>query len=124
QYHFEFLNLGYSAYLVFYDLCRQAFPGILERTVARMVSGIDVRVLRPDDELRRLARLALELGVGTPVKGAGGEEQLRAGLAGSEAGARWLADFDATKDPWFHFSYGSGLFHHHHRSWVDDMTLP
>ena len=124
QYHFEFLNLGYSAYLVFYDFCRQAFPDILERTVARMVSGIDVLVLRPDDELRRLARLALELGLGTPVKGACGEEQLRTRLAGSDAGERWLADFDATKDPWFHFSYGSGLFDHHHRSWVDDMMLP
>ena len=34
-------------------------------------------------------------------------------------GARWLADFDETKNPWFYFSYGNGLYHHH-RSWIDD----
>jgi pyruvate, water dikinase len=123
QYHFEFLSLGYGAYLVFYELCRKAFPGIAEQTIASMVSGIDVLVLRPDEELRRLARLALELGVAEPVKGASGEEELRATLAQSEAGARWLADFEQTKSPWFNFSYGSGTYHHH-RSWIDDATLP
>jgi pyruvate,water dikinase len=124
QYHFEFLNLGYGAYLVFYDLCRRAFPEIPEHAIAQMVSGIDVLVLRPDDELRRLARLALELGVGALVRDAVSEDELRAGLGGSDQGARWLADFEATKNPWFHFSYGSGAFSHRHRSWVDDTTLP
>jgi pyruvate,water dikinase len=123
QYHFELLNLGYGAYLVFYDLCRQTFPGIAEQTMAKMVSGIDVVLWRPDDELRRLARLALELAVATTVTAAQDENELRAGLAESEAGARWLADFDKTKNPWFYFSYGNGLYHHH-RSWIDDTTLP
>jgi pyruvate,water dikinase len=31
--------------------------------VARMVAGIDVIMYRPDDELRRLARLAVDCGV-------------------------------------------------------------
>lgn len=123
QYHFEFLNLGYGAYLLFYELCRQAFPGIADQTIAKMVSGIDSILWRPDDELKRLARLALELEVAGRVKAAGGEEELRALLAEGEAGARWLADFEETKDPWFYFSYGSGVYHHH-RSWIDDPTLP
>ena len=55
---------------------------------------------------------------------AGDEEGLRAALASSEAGAQWLADYEATKDPWFYFSYGTGVFYHHHRSWIDDPTLP
>ncbi len=62
QYHFELLNLGYGAYLDLYELCRQARPGIDDQTIAKMVSGIDVLLWRPDDELRRLARLAVELG--------------------------------------------------------------
>jgi pyruvate, water dikinase len=123
QYHFEFLNLGYGAYLVLYEFCRRAFPGIAEQTIAKMVSGIDVLVLRPDEELKRLARLALELVVGERVKAAGSEEELRAALVESEAGERWLADFEETKSPWFHFSYGNGLSHDH-RSWIDDATLP
>ena len=88
-----------------------------------MVSGIDVALLRPDEELKRLARLALELGVARAVKAAAGEEELRPALARQRGGRAWLADFDETKDPWFYFSYGNGLYHHH-RSWIDDTTLP
>jgi pyruvate, water dikinase len=123
QYHFELLNLGYAAYLVFFELCHWAFPDITDQTNARMVSGIDLLVLRPDEELKRLARLAVEHGVGAAVERAVDEPSLRAALAGSEPGALWLADFDATKDPWFRFSNGTGLYHHH-RSWVDDTRLP
>jgi pyruvate, water dikinase len=123
QYHFEFLNLGYGAYLAFYELCREVFPDIVDQIIARMVSGIEVVLLRPDAELRRLARRAVELGVAELVKAAAGEEELRAALARGEDGARWLADFDETKDPWFYFSYGNGCYSQH-RSWIDDTTLP
>ena len=124
QYHFEFLSLGYGAYFVFYEQCRQAFPEITDQTLAQMVSAIDVLVLRPDDELRRLARLAVELGVSEAVGRAVNERELVTALAGSDAGERWLADFEATKDPWFYFSCGTGVFHHHHRSWIDDTRFP
>jgi pyruvate,water dikinase len=123
HYHFEMLNLGYAAYVAFYEVCRRALPGIRDEAIARMVAGINLLVLRPDDELRRLARLALELGVGAAVKGVDGESGLRAALAGDEAGARWLANFESTKRPWFLFSYGNGLYSHH-RSWIDDPTMP
>jgi pyruvate,water dikinase len=121
--HVEFLNLAYGAYLVFYELCRQAFPDISDQTVARMVSGFDTLILRPEDELRRLARVAVELGVGHAVRSAGDEEELRRVMVGSDGAERWLADWETSKDPWFCFSYGNGLYHHH-RSWIDDPTLP
>jgi pyruvate,water dikinase len=124
QYHFEFLSLGYGAYFVFYEHCREAFPEISDQTIAKMVSGFDVLVLRPDDELRQLARRALELGVAEGVKRADREEELHRALEGSDAGDQWLADFEQAKDPWFYFSCGTGVFHHHHRSWIDDTTLP
>jgi phosphohistidine swiveling domain-containing protein len=124
QYHFEFLLLGYGAYLAFYEQCRERFPDISDQTIAKMVSGIDVLVLRPDEELRRLARLARELGVSQQVESAENEEGLVANLAGSDVGERWLDDFEQTKDPWFYFSCGTGVFHHHHRSWIDDTRLP
>jgi pyruvate,water dikinase len=123
QYHFEFLNLGYGAYLAFHELCRQVFPEITDQTMAKMTSGIDVLVLRPDDELRRLAQLAIELELGETVKAAGEEQELRVALKGSVPGEQWLADFAQAKDPWFYFSYGTGLYHHH-RSWIDDTRLP
>jgi pyruvate,water dikinase len=123
QYHFEFSNLGYGGYLLFYELCRHAFPEIPNQSIAKMVSGIDVLVLRPDDELRRLAGLAVDLRVADEVKSAATEPELRAALADSDAGARWLAEYEAAKDPWFNVSAGHAIWYHDHRSWRDDPRL-
>src|SRR5690349_1821998 len=124
QYHFEFLNLGYAAYLVFYELCKKSFPDIPDQTIAKMVSGIDVVLFRPDNELKRLAGRAIELGVADDVLASvGGESELRDALARSDAGRDWLADWDDVKTPWFHYSNGNG-FYHHHRSWSDDPSVP
>ena len=65
--HFEMLGLGYGAYATFGDFCRKAFPDIRDQTIAQMVAGIDILMFRPDDELKRLARLAVELGVTEPI---------------------------------------------------------
>ena len=67
QYHFEFLNLGYVAYLDFFGFCKEAFPGIPDQGIAKMVQGIEVELFRPDDELKKLARLAVELDVAGPL---------------------------------------------------------
>lgn len=123
QYHFELLNLGYAAYAVLYEFCKQAFPDIRDQTIARMLSGVDVLPLRPDEELKRLAGMALELGVSGAVKTVRGEEELRSAMAASEAGSRWLAAFEASKNPWFYFSFGNGVYSHH-RSWIDDPSVP
>jgi pyruvate,water dikinase len=40
-----------------------------------------------------------------------------------ESGGRWLAAFEAAREPWFHVSTGDG-FYHHHLSWNDDLTVP
>ncbi|MGJ9404535.1 PEP-utilizing enzyme [Arthrobacter sp. KK5.5] len=121
--HSEFLNLGYAAYLQFLTLCKEHFPEIDDQTISRMVSGVDVLLFRPDDELRALARKAEDLSVGDLVHAANTEEDLLASLGGSEAGKAWLAALDESKDPWFYFSYGSGMYHSH-RSWIDDLRLP
>ena len=123
QYHFELLGLGYWAYLIFYERCRQAFPDITDQTIAKMISAIDLLVLRPDEELKRLAQLAVELGVAGAVEEAEDEDALRIALSRRAEGARWLGEFDETKSPWFCFSNGNGLYHHH-RSWIDDTRLP
>jgi hypothetical protein len=78
--------------------------------------------LRPDDELKRLAVRAVELGVDAQVRSARDERELSAGLAGTAVGERWLADYLTAKEPWFCFSYGNGMYHHH-RSWIDDPRL-
>jgi pyruvate,water dikinase len=123
QYHFEFLNLGYAAYLVFYELCKQSFPDIADQTIAKMVSGIDVVLFRPDNELKRLAARAIELSVADDVAAADSESALVQALSASDEGREWLSDWESVKEPWFHYSNGNG-FYHHHRSWSDDPAVP
>jgi len=123
QYHFELLNLGYAAYLSFYTACQDAFPEISDESVTRMVSGIDTLLFRPDEALQELARAALELGVQDAFKRGRTPAQIETELASSEPGARWLAELQARKQPWFNLSLGNGLYHHH-RSWIDRPARP
>ncbi len=123
QYHFEFLNLGYAAYLDFFMFCKQAFPDIPEQSIAKMVSGIEVDLFRPDDELKRLAQVAVDQGVADTIKNGGDIEAIVAALQGSEAGQKWLAELEVSKDPWFNFSSGTG-FYHHDKVWMEDLNLP
>src|SRR5439155_19231596 len=60
---FEFLLLGYGAYMTFFAFCKKAFPEISDQTVARMVAGIEAEIFGPDEELRRRGRRAAALGV-------------------------------------------------------------
>ncbi len=123
QYHFEFLNLGYAAYLVFYELCKQSFPDIPDQTIAKMVSGIDVVLFRPDNELKRLAARAVSTGLTDAVLAVESEAALVRTLSSTRAGRDWLSDWEAVKTPWFYYSNGNG-FYHHHRSWIDDPSVP
>jgi pyruvate,water dikinase len=124
HHHTEMLMLGYGAYVVFFEFCNKAFPEISDQTVGRMVAGIDVIMYRPDDELRALARLAVDLGVDDLfAEGAVAADVLTALEARGQAGAQWLDAFAKARDPWFHVSTGDG-FYHHHLSWNDDLTVP
>jgi len=124
HHHFEFLMLGYGAYLVFFQFCKQIFPEIADQTVARMVAGIDVLMFRPDEELKRLARLAVELKVDAPFLSGGNPQAILAAIAQlGEPGRRWIDALDSVREPWFNISTGDG-FYHHHRSWNDDLSVP
>jgi pyruvate,water dikinase len=123
QHHFEFLLLGYGAYATFAQFCKDNLPDIPDQHIAQMVAGIDVLLFKPDAELRRMARLAIE----TEVDGAFVEgrtpPQIDAELERSEAGRRWLAELEKVKDPWFNMATGDGLYHYY-RSWLDDPSIP
>jgi pyruvate, water dikinase len=124
HHHFEFLLLGYGAYLTFFGFCKKAFPEISDQTVARMVAGMDAEIFRPDEELRRLARCAVELGVDAHFReGRTVEALLRSLRDGGEAGHKWLAELETSRDPWFNVNVGDG-FYHYHRSWNDDLSMP
>ena len=123
QQHFEFLLLGYGAYATFADYCKSNLPDIPDQHIAQMVAGIDVLLFRPDAELRRLARLAIETGVDAAFVEGRSPAEIDAELSQSEAGRGWLEELEKVKDPWFNMATGDGLYHYY-RSWLDDPSIP
>jgi pyruvate,water dikinase len=123
SYHFEMLNLGYGAYLTFREFCQQAFPGITDKTLTQMVCGIDNLLLRPDDEVRKLAQRAVDGGLAGIVLEHEDPDEMLAAMAKAKGGAEWLKALEAAKEPWFHFSTGVG-YQHSDPVWIDDLRLP
>jgi pyruvate, water dikinase len=122
QYHFEFLNLGYAAYLDFFGFCKAAFPSMPDLAIAKMVAGVDVDLFRPDDELKRLARLAVSSGVDDRFS-AGDVSETWTKLQSDEVGRAWIAEWDKAAEPWFNFSTGSG-FYHSDKIWIENHEVP
>ncbi len=123
QYHFEFLNLGYAAYVTFMDYCQKQFPDIPLQSVTQMVSGIDVLMYRPDEELKNLARLAVELDMANVVCAHDSFAPAQAAMSTTNSGRKWLDALEKARYPWFNVSSGTGWYHHD-RSWNDDLDLP
>src|SRR6185312_8533386 len=124
HHHFEFLLLGYGAYLTFFGFCKKAFPEISDQTVARMVAGIEAEIFRPDEELRRLARCAVELGVDAQFQeGMSPQAIIESLVQTGEPGRSWLEELATSREPWFNINVGDG-FYHYHRSWNDDLSMP
>jgi len=122
QYHFEFLNLGYAAYLDFFGYCKQAFPNIPDLAIAKMVAGVEVDLFQPDEELKKLARLAVDSGVDDAFQETSAAAVIEA-LRGGEEGQAWLAQWEASAQPWFNFSAGSG-FYHTDEVWLEHLEIP
>jgi pyruvate,water dikinase len=123
QYHFEFLNLGYAAYVFFLDFVQKQFPSIPLQRVTQMISGIDVIMFRSDDELKKLAKLAIELGVERTVTASQEWTKVEAALKALPKGQEWLAALEVARYPWFYISSGTG-WSHNDRSWNDDLNIP
>ncbi|MCL5290374.1 MAG: hypothetical protein M1489_05000, partial [Firmicutes bacterium] len=128
QYHSEFANIGYASYLAFMNFCKNIFPEIDEQTAARMISAIELDVLKPDEELRKLAKLALQIGLADTVtdlvNSGKNPEQILSELRRDDKGLLWVDNFEKARDPWFYFSVGMGNFYHKHRSWNDSLSIP
>ncbi|WP_326750969.1 PEP-utilizing enzyme [Streptomyces hirsutus] len=122
QYHFEFLNLGYLAYLDFFGFCKEVFPGIPDQAIAKMVQGVDMELFRPDDELKQLALKAVEMNLQAAFADPDDVEgTLRA--VRDAGGETWLAAYEAAQDPWFNFTVGNG-FYGHDKYWMEHQEIP
>lgn len=117
QYHFEFLNLGYAAYLDYFGFCKEAFPSIPDLAIAKMVAGVEVDLFRPNEELKVLAKKAVDMGLARAF-----DDPANINLD-SDAGREWQAAYDEVKDPWFNFTSGNG-FYHFDKTWRDYPEIP
>ena len=88
-----------------------------------MVQGIDVDLFRPDDELKKLARLAVESGhrrrLMTGIRRSGAWPR-SAALPNGEA---WIDAWKAAKNPWFNFTSGNG-FYSADKYWIEHLDIP
>lgn len=123
QYHFEFLNLGYIAYLDFFNFCKEVFPNIPDQSIATMVQGVDMELFRPDDELKDLALLGAKLGLQSAFSNTDDPAATLAAIAASPGGETWLARWEEAKDPWFNFTIGNG-FYGHDKYWIEHQEIP
>ena len=122
QYHFEFLNLGYAAYLDFFSFLKEQFPTIPDQAIAKMVQGVDSELFQPDEQLKKLAKLSLELGVADALKKGTVDEALSA-VAAVDGGSQWIESWENAKDPWFNFTNGNG-FYSTDKYWIDHLDIP
>jgi pyruvate,water dikinase len=122
QYHFEFFNLGYAAYLDFFSYCKQAFPDIPDQAIAKMVQGIEMELFRPDEELKALAKRAIQLGI-TKQLSQGSVQSTFERLRDSEEGRSWLVAWEAAQQPWFNLTSGNG-FYASDKYWIEHPEIP
>jgi pyruvate, water dikinase len=123
NYHFEFLNLGYAAYLDFFGFCKANFPSIPDQAIAKMVQGVDMELFRPDDELKKLAQLAVKLDVANPILAGGAPADVLTKIGASPRGREWIAAWEAAQDPWFNFTSGNG-FYSDDKYWIEHLDIP
>jgi len=123
QYHFEFLNLGYIAYRDFFNFCKEVFPNIPDQSIATMVQGVDMELFKPDDELKQLALLAVELKLSDLFSNTDDPQSTLAAIAAAPGGERWIAQWEAAHDPWFNFTIGNG-FYGHDKYWNEYPEIP
>jgi pyruvate,water dikinase len=88
-----------------------------------MVQGVDMELFRPDDELKKLAKLAVELGLQSSFTNTDDVDATLAAIAAAPGGDRWIAQYESAKDPWFNFTVGNG-FYGHDKYWNEYQEIP
>jgi pyruvate, water dikinase len=126
QRHFELANLAYASLLTFMDFMKQKFPSAKESTIVKMVQGSDTLMLRPDEELRKLAKLAYELKLGRRFAESKTWEELVDNLKTDAAGSSWLESYANSEYPWFYVHSGPtpNREYFYFKSWVEEHSFP
>jgi len=123
-YQYQFIGAAYATDFVFIDFCKKAFPGIDEQTIGRMITGVELEAYRPDEEVKRLARLAVKLGLAADIKKATNFEKMRSEFEKTRNGRKWCQEFDKVSFPWFNMMVTQGVFARHDEPcWIENPDI-
>jgi pyruvate,water dikinase len=122
--HHHPLTLTYLAYVMFYDFCTKAFPGMSPNAIAKMIAGAPgLDMFRPQEELAKLSKLAISLGVADIFKQELKADETISRLETTDAGKKWLEEMEKSKEPWFWVSPGTA-YNAFEVPWIDDLSIP
>jgi|Deesub1362A_J573_1020465.scaffolds.fasta_scaffold00036_19 pyruvate,water dikinase len=97
--HFEFLGLGYAAYVTLMNEAKGFFPGMEDRIITKFCQGLGTIMMETDRKFLDLAKLAIELGV-EDILVEGMPEDIITELEKSNAGKKWLDEFNRVMEEW------------------------
>ena len=85
-----------------------------------------IDVYRPDDELKRLAKKALQLDLDRLFNAGSNPARLFSNLEATPEGKQWLDDWQRTSDPWFRVATDPGHpgGYHTYKTWLEDPQIP
>jgi len=123
-YQYMFIGMAYSADTAFSEFCKSVFPNISDQEIARMITGAELEAFRPDEEVKRLARLAVELGLASDIQEADNFDALRSKFEKSENGKKWLEEFQKSSFPWFYMIVMQGMMPYSDEDcWIENPDI-
>jgi pyruvate,water dikinase len=123
QYHMEFDNLTYAAYVAYSDGFKALLPDITDKAITETSKAFDGLIFRPAEELQKLAKLAVELNLGRVFAASSSWADAESNLKQMGSGQKWLDEWEKARDPWFEISIGTGWYHTD-IAWNDDLNYP
>jgi pyruvate,water dikinase len=123
-YQYQFIGMAYAAEMNFSNFCGKHFPGMDEKDIAKMLTGADLEAFRPDEEVKKLARLAVNLGLAPDVKNATDFARMRSELEKTGAGRKWVKEFEKNSFPWFYMMVTQGIFaYSDEECWIENPNI-
>lgn len=123
QYHMEFDNLTYGAYVAYTDGFKALLPDITDKAITETSKAFDGLIFRPAEELQKLAKLAMVLRLEKAFTATNSWEKVESNLKQLGNGQKWLDAWERARDPWFEMSIGTGWYHTD-IAWNDDLNYP
>jgi pyruvate,water dikinase len=123
-YQYQFIGFAYGADMAFIEFCRKAFPGIREDEIAKMTTGAELEAFRPDEEVKRLAKLAVKWGLSEHIMKAADWNELRSRFEKIDRGRKWLKEFERSSYPWFWMMVSKGVFpYSDEECWMENPNI-